>query len=390
MASAAALASLPTDHRDRSAGFLACVSITTAAALFLVSLRTYVRAAIVRKFGPDDYTILGAMVCGILAVAIDGVQVHYGFGKHASHVSPQNQIEVRRWNFALRVPILVGSGLSKISISLLLLRLLGNAAGRPRRFLLHGINVFIAIYTLIDIINDVTSCNPTAKAWDFALPGSCRTPESIVDPVYFQGACAAAVSLLLSALPTIFFASLQMPMRKKLVIILLTSLGVFDAICSIIRTALLPNYEKSLDFTYTAIPITLWASLELTLAILAACIPTLRPLFSSIYGSTTGGRASDYTPGGKGYIKRSGGISGLSSKMTGRGYQHHSSNSHDMDTHISSGGGAGDHNRPYHLSSFSVGGKKGRDDVEERSYSSTEFLRNPGGIRKTTDIQVVV
>lgn len=189
-------------------------------------------------------------VCGILAVAIDGVQVHHGFGKHATHVSPENQIEVRRWNFALRTPILVGSGLSKISISLLLLRLLGNAAGRARRLFLHGINVFIVIYTLIDIINDVTSCNPTAKAWDLELKGTCRDPDSIVDVVYFQGgmcqilgqdtpivsvqeitysvatACAAAVSLLLSTLPALFFGTLQMPLRKKIIIILLTSLGI--------------------------------------------------------------------------------------------------------------------------------------------------------------------
>lgn len=76
MASPAALASLPTDYRDRSPGFLACVSITTAAAVFLVSLRTYVRTAILRKFGSDDYTILGAMVrvpSSILCTNLDSV-----------------------------------------------------------------------------------------------------------------------------------------------------------------------------------------------------------------------------------------------------------------------------------------------------------------------------
>ncbi|KAI4210954.1 MAG: hypothetical protein LQ351_006181 [Letrouitia transgressa] len=71
-----------------------------------------------------------------------------------------------------------------------------------------------------------------------------------------------------------------MPMRTKVVMCVLTSLGIFDAICSsIVRTALLSGYDQSQDYTYTAVPTTIWATLELNFAILAACIPTLRPLF---------------------------------------------------------------------------------------------------------------
>ena len=62
MATAASMASLPTDHRNRAPGFITGVTIVSAAALAFVSLRTYVRLAIVRKFGFDDLTILGAMV----------------------------------------------------------------------------------------------------------------------------------------------------------------------------------------------------------------------------------------------------------------------------------------------------------------------------------------
>ncbi|KAL8920048.1 MAG: hypothetical protein Q9172_004678 [Xanthocarpia lactea] len=85
------------------------------------------------------------------------------------------------------MPILVGSGLSKISISLLLLRLLGDAAGRMRKYFLHGINIFVIMYTLIDIISDVAACKPLAKVWDLELPGKCRSPHSVVSVVYFQG-----------------------------------------------------------------------------------------------------------------------------------------------------------------------------------------------------------
>ena len=61
MATAAETMALPTDHSNRAPGFIACSVITSTAALALVSLRTYVRLAIVRKFGIDDYTIHLAM-----------------------------------------------------------------------------------------------------------------------------------------------------------------------------------------------------------------------------------------------------------------------------------------------------------------------------------------
>lgn len=102
------------------------------------------------------------------------------------------------------------------------------------------------MYTLIDIFSDVASCRPLAKVWDLQLPGKCRSPDSIISVVYFQGgtsffppqevcngcddlqnvACASAVSLLLSVLPILFFANLQMPRRTKVVLCGLTSLGI--------------------------------------------------------------------------------------------------------------------------------------------------------------------
>lgn len=188
----------------------------------------------------------------MVAPVINGVQVQYGFGQHASNLSAQQQIEVRKWNFALEIPTLIGSGLSKISVSLLLLRLLGSAAGRMRKLLLRGINVFICMYSLIGIINAVVYCKPTAKIWNPELPGTCTSPDSVLHLVYFQGvrstrnvpndrlaktsvltgssswilACASGVSLLLSTLPTIFFPKLQMPLHTKVVLCMLTSMGI--------------------------------------------------------------------------------------------------------------------------------------------------------------------
>ena len=52
----------PVPDEDRGPRFLACVTITTVAALITVTLRFHVRANIVNAVGWDDWIILIAMV----------------------------------------------------------------------------------------------------------------------------------------------------------------------------------------------------------------------------------------------------------------------------------------------------------------------------------------
>lgn len=121
------------------------------------------------------------------ALAINSVQVLYGFGNYVDQLTPQDQLEVRRWNFALEVPILIGTAASKISVSLLLLRLLGASASPTRACILQSINYFIAAYTAVDIISNMVACIPVAKIWNFDLEGACRSEATILGVTYFQG-----------------------------------------------------------------------------------------------------------------------------------------------------------------------------------------------------------
>jgi len=139
---------------------------------------------------------------------------------------------------------LVGSALSKISISLLLLRLLGNAAGNIQRYFLYSLNVFVGIYTVIDIVSDVTMYKPLEKSWNAELPGTYRSLSSSLDSVYFQEDSYHYVSAksrilvkgrqLVRYLLFLFFLScpyyssefLQLNRRTKIVICSLISLGV--------------------------------------------------------------------------------------------------------------------------------------------------------------------
>ena len=84
---------------------------------------------------------------------------------------------LRKWDFALETPFSVGNALSKISISLLLLRLLGKAASLTQKFILHGITVFVSTYTIIFLVQGLSSCRPVAVRWDPNVPGKCSRKD---------------------------------------------------------------------------------------------------------------------------------------------------------------------------------------------------------------------
>ena len=82
---------------------------------------------------------------------------------------------------------MLGTALSKISISLLLLRLLGKAVTPTQKYILHGINVFVCTYTIMLLLELVSSCTPIARRWNLNLPGKCVREDIDYGFSYMQG-----------------------------------------------------------------------------------------------------------------------------------------------------------------------------------------------------------
>ncbi|MCJ1355675.1 MAG: hypothetical protein MMC33_005667 [Icmadophila ericetorum] len=157
-------------------------------------------------------------------------------------------------------------------------------------WLVYGTLLAIFLSYLINIIVVPAQCRPIQKIWDPSLPGNCWGPNVQIDTSYLQGAAAALIDLMLAFLPIYFLWDVQISTRVKLGICCLTGLGVFTAACAIGRTVLTSNV-KGPDVSFDALNLTVWGVLEQTFAIIAACIPALRPLFISItqsFGTTFG------------------------------------------------------------------------------------------------------
>ena len=91
------------------------------------------------------------------------------------------------------------------------------------------------------------------------------------------------MDIALAAVAISIIVKLQLPLRKKILLCSLFGLGVFAAICACIKTAKLPSLNARSDLTWQTVDLWIWNANECGVVVIAACIPTLRPLFLIIF-----------------------------------------------------------------------------------------------------------
>lgn len=138
----------------------------------------------------------------------------------------------------------MGSCLAKVSICLFLLRLLGDAVAKKRKWFLYILILVLFLYNILDIITLLIQCRPTTRIWNRQIAGSCWNPKIQDDFAYMQGGLSShllrpdhnwadssvALSVFsafaLSAFPVLIFKDLQMNLRTKIALCSLLGLGV--------------------------------------------------------------------------------------------------------------------------------------------------------------------
>jgi hypothetical protein len=235
--------------------------------------------------------------------------VHYGVGQHAVSIDPPNLINAVKWIW-LSVPFSTMSAcFGKVSIALLLIRILDN---RNKGYI-YFLWVMIVLLILINIILSVVTfaqCKPVTYLWDQLNPmatykGRCWDPSIQKNYGYFQGgkstvlasirqnpftnsslAFSAWSDLVLALLPILIIKDLQIEMRLKAALMVAMSMGVIATAAAIVKTTELRNLATP-DFTYNASNLVYWFISENWLIIIAACIPTIGPLYFVILGKRT-------------------------------------------------------------------------------------------------------
>ncbi|KAJ5968906.1 hypothetical protein N7501_005154 [Penicillium viridicatum] len=98
-----------------------------------------------------------------------------------------------------------------------------------------------------------------------------------------------------------------MPFSTRLSVCIMMGLTLLSAIVTIVKATYLKLFTDHTDPLFKVVPLVLWGLVEQNVVIVAACIPTLRPLFRKVFKSTTGSTGEPTSQRGtdSGFLQRS-------------------------------------------------------------------------------------
>ncbi|KAK4182223.1 hypothetical protein QBC35DRAFT_510369 [Podospora australis] len=359
---------------NRGSEILGICGALVAIALVMVVLRVWVRTRIIGKLGWDDWTMVAAMVVMFAEMMVIIPQVQLGAGRHVQYIQPpENVAKGLHLNFVTQPLCLIGLCLTKVSVGLFLLRL--TTSKGFKRFII-GMIIFTILSATGNFLTVFFQCRPLAFTWGGVPEGKCIPPGNLKFAAFFNSSVAVLTDIIFALLPVPILWNVQMNWRVKSAVAIILSVGVFAAVAAIVKITFLSNYGKHGDFLFDSSDLTIWTTVEICTAIIAACFPSLKPLFKTLFDGSSvrnqqyyGASSSRY----KGYVR----------------------NEDRTATHKSKSApctrpGDDDEYEMYDKAQFTSDIKGGISTTgsEESILSPVEGDRCDGGITKTTDVVV--
>ncbi|KAI1764979.1 integral membrane protein [Hypoxylon sp. FL1150] len=218
--------------------------IFAAIATGVVGARLYVCLRIMRKVSIDDYIVFLTLLLGIGDSVFLTISYSWGLGTHIHLIEDPLHISYTiKWVYLCEFFSIMCPGFGRISYAFLLLRVV--PPPRPRRYFLWAI---ISIQFVVDVGTVIVSflqCRPIEGFWNHRVEAECWTPYVQEYVGFVQSSICSAVDLILAIFPASLFWNLNMELKQKVSLSIIMGLGIL---------------------------------LEAYLVLLAASIPSLRPL----------------------------------------------------------------------------------------------------------------
>ncbi|KAE8343622.1 hypothetical protein BDV24DRAFT_161298 [Aspergillus arachidicola] len=259
----------PDPHSDFGQVIAICLVFTIAAFLAIV-LRFYIRIHTKRSLWLDDYAALysAIMVAGYCASSI--LQTRWGLGLHAEYFPTANVKQFSKVQYAggpFYAMALLGF---KVSLLASYLRI-GGFVKVYRTIIIVAI-VAVVVNQVIFTFLFIFPCRPIAMQWDSDLSGTCI---DTLKSYYALAGTSLGFDIVIIALPLPVLWKLQLGKRQKVALCCVFAIGFFVTIIQIIRIFTIARLK-----TYTdSKPVILWSIIEISLAVIIACVPTYGPYF---------------------------------------------------------------------------------------------------------------
>lgn len=285
---------------NNSAEILGIAGGLMSAAAVVVLLRMYVRIFMLKSVGSDDYVMISALLMAVGTFICFVGETHYAIGRHTACIGPYDFEMYARWQYFHSIWVMAGVILVKISVALFLMRLvpptrkwkqfLWASIGQlvnpaTLKLLLTPSTVFLVAFMITCAATIIFACVPIEASWKFELrmnPGTrCFSNETFTMIGLINSSINCATDFLFAILPIPVIIRLQVNLRTKIVLCFILSLGYIACASGIVKAVQQHNFFTVKDPTFHN-GFNVWNMVELCVGILAASLPSLRPLFARV------------------------------------------------------------------------------------------------------------
>ncbi|KAF2443255.1 hypothetical protein P171DRAFT_433553 [Karstenula rhodostoma CBS 690.94] len=238
----------------------------------LLAIRTYTKLVIVKKFASDDWCLFLAWITSIPVQSLIVYRAPTGLiGIHAWELTGYQLNTIAKITMATTVLYSPALAFAKMSFLCFYLNI------NPDQT--FHIGVYITMFVVIGscvgvVVSLLAACTPFAKNIDVALKeGECINKASLY---IATGVLNIITDIMVLVLPIPMVVGLQMVRSRKIMLILLFSIGSITCITSAVRVALLPPMLTTTDSSWDTVYPSLWILIEASLIIITGSLPTMR------------------------------------------------------------------------------------------------------------------
>ncbi|GIZ47643.1 hypothetical protein CKM354_001072800 [Cercospora kikuchii] len=281
------------------------VGIALAAVAYIMRLLSKVRfpcergARIDTDFWWDDFTITVAMALLIPITALSNVLTGLGVGKDVWTIPFDKLPQILKVYYVDEILYLTALPTIKIAICCTYLRIFQHKNFKLLAYIAIALNVAYAITFILITAFQCTPVNLAWDNWDKSLPGRCN---NINAQSWASAAFNIALDLVVVVLPMPMLWRMNLNTRKKILVMLMFSVGSFVTFVSILRLRLLVKFGNSQNLTHDYKQVGAWTVIEVDTAMVCACMPGIRNLirraFPRLMGQSTAGTAGKSGSGG--------------------------------------------------------------------------------------------
>lgn len=295
-------------HASRQSQLYSSTIITYCLAVIAVALRFWSRRLTRTRYFIDDWCVVVALFMATALAINTIIDTKKGLGLHFEILGPDFVTNFFKLLFSAEIFYTLIICFAKFSILGFYWRIFGvdNTIKLPI-YILGGV---ITGWGISVILVSIFQCKPISGFWNRNSPSTC-----VNNHAFFIGISVPNIltDILLLILPVPYIWKLRRGIAQKAGIAGMFSLGGFVTIISIVRLhALVFASTTSPDLDWNYVYVVIWTTVEANIAIVSACLPSLRPFISyTLTGTSVPGQPLRYPT-----FKRSGRSYGSNFSLT--------------------------------------------------------------------------